>query len=235
MPHVRLAVVALCGAAWQPTEAPRSWTWRGGAELSPGESGIYGPCNHWQQHAWEECLLATTPQKCEDELGLVACTAFDGEVWPGARYGHDMARDPATDDAWLFGGVGHAATDAGAAPRLYSQYIGGEAINTLSLSFRPKLYDTCSCMCRVAKRPMAPQTDAGRCPDRTVALGWYAFAATRVLVHSCSERLFPYDCCHHRRGNFRGEPRPLRRARGCVRGSLARGEGTPHASCGRRR
>ena len=94
-------------------QAPKSWTWRGGERMATGEAGIFGVCSNWEQEAWNECLLHTSTALCESELGLTNCDGFTGTVWPGARYGHDMSRDLGTDDAWLFGGVGHAAEDAG--------------------------------------------------------------------------------------------------------------------------
>ena len=101
--------------ALHPTFALKAWTWRGGSALVTGSRGVYGPCDRWEQLAWEDCRLQYDADTCaaEGELGLVNCDAFAGVTWPGARTGHAVAVDARDDGVWLFGGAGTSANQAG--------------------------------------------------------------------------------------------------------------------------
>ena len=87
---------------------------RGECEVT-GSRGVYGPCDRWEQLAWEDCRLQYDADTCaaEGELGLVNCDAFAGVAWPGARTGHAVAVDARDDGVWLFGGAGTSANQAG--------------------------------------------------------------------------------------------------------------------------
>merc|ERR1711969_106282 len=99
----------------EPAGAPKAWTWRGGESAALGVAGVYGPCDHWQELAWSDCLLSYSPETCADEGGLALrpCDAFEEAAWPGARAGHALAVDLRDDGVWLFGGMGTGASQSG--------------------------------------------------------------------------------------------------------------------------